>query len=395
MDISPQIPFHSFFSKTKHAKTAGLHLQNVKDMLAHKDQSLADVASGFIPSEAPIVSKKRKPSEEFDSRNIRKRTSGSKSLTNDKLADDSEMSLKDRELRAMESLENFVEENGGSKEQVAGFRSRVTRKPSDRRYDINFYNAQGRRFRSMAEVGRFLNLIKEDKPTKRGASFRKRPKTSREKENEKKRLRKELERLRKAHQRAVKSLDDFVNDQKESRYPMEDLALMEEERKIGKRVITPTTCAAARIPDISGFPGIPHYCISDLLMTWDFLCTFHKTINVEPISLDDFASALTYKPPEDGLMNGDDIQAPPVYLAEAHLGLLKLLVSDRQSDDCECSGKGVSKCMHRGCLIVQCVVACNNRVVVNPRDTGNRKSSSQAAGNCGEGGRCHDGNDQS
>jgi DDT domain len=303
-------------------------------MLAHKDQSLADLAKGFVPTEAPVASKKRKSSDDLDPRISRKRSSGSKSSTNDK-PDDSELTLKEREVRALETLESFVVENGGSKEQVAGFRSRVTRKPSDRRYDINFFNAQGRRFRSMVEVGRFLNLIKEDKPTKRGASFRKKPKTSREKENEKKKLRRELERLRKAHQRAVKSLDDFVNDQKESRYPMEDLVLMEEEKKNGKQAITPSTCAAARIPDISGFPDIPHYCIPDLLMTWDFLCTFHKTINVEPISLDDFTSALTYKPPEDGQMNGDDIQAPPVFLAEAHLGLLKLLVSDKQSDDCK------------------------------------------------------------
>ena len=186
----------------------------------------------------------------------------------------------------------------------------------------------------MLEVGRFFSLIKTDKPPKRKASFRRnKPKTSREKEAEKKKLRKELERLRKAHQKAAKALDDFVNDQKESRYPMEDLDLMEEEKKSGKQLVTASTCAAARIPDIRGFPGIPQHCVPDLLMAWDFLCTFHKSLNLEQISLDDFASALTYKPPEGA--DGDDIQAPPVYLAEAHLGLLKLLVSDRQSDDCK------------------------------------------------------------
>ena len=98
-------------------------------------------------------------------------------------------------------------------------------------------------------------------------------------------------------------------------------------------VVTPSTCAAARIPDFQGFPGVPQYCVPDLLMTWDFLCTFHKTLNLEQISLDDFACALTYTPPDGA--GGDDIQAPPVYLAEAHLGLLKLLVSDKQSDDCK------------------------------------------------------------
>ena len=84
-----------------------------------------------------------------------------------------------------------------------------------------------------------------------------------QKEAEKKKLRKELERLRKAHQRAVKALDDFVNDQKESRYPMEDLLLMEEEKNSGKQAITPSTGAAARIPDILGFPN-GKFCKSQL-----------------------------------------------------------------------------------------------------------------------------------
>ena len=311
-------------------------MKDVKDMLGHKDQSLADLAKEFVPSEAAVASKKRKASEDMMDSRISRKKSSSKSSNEKAQSGDADLSLREREAKAMEALAAFVEENGGAREQVAGYRSRVTRKPSDRRYDINFYNEQGRRFRSMLEVGRFLNIVKADRPPKRKASFKKKPKTSREKDAEKKKLRKELERLRKAHQRAVKSLEDFVNDQKESRYPMEDLMLMEEEKKSGKQAITPSTCAAARIPDILGFQDIPQYCISDFLMTWDFLCTFHKSLNLDPIPLDDFAGALTYRPPEGGHMHGDDIQAPPVYLAEAHLGLLKLLVGDRQSDDCKC-----------------------------------------------------------
>lgn len=308
----------------------------MKELLGHKDQSLADIAKDFVPAESATGNKKRKASDDLDSRISRKRSSG-KSSNEKTETGDVDLSLKEREVRALESLASFVEENGGSREQVDGYRSRVTRKPSDRRYDINFYNEQGRRFRSMVEVGRFLGLVKADKAPKRRASFKNKKKTSREKEAEKKKLRKELERLRKAHQRAVKSLDDFVNDQKESRYPMEDLLLMEEDTSTGKQATTPSTCASARTPDITGFPDVPKHCIPDLLMAWDFLCTFHRALNLEPIALDDFASALTYIPPEDGQMNGDDIQAPPVYLVEAHLGLLKLLVADRQSDDCKYS----------------------------------------------------------
>jgi len=310
-------------------------MKDIIKMLGHKDQSLADLAKDFVPSEQPVASKKRKAEDPMESRISRKKSS-SKSSNEKAQSSDVEMSLKEREVKAMEALAAFIEESGGSAEQVAGYRSRVTRKPSDRRFDINFYNEEGKRFRSMLEVGRFLNIVKTDRPPKRKPSFKKgKPKTSREKDTEKKRLRKELEKLRKTHQRAVKTLDDFVNDQKESRYPVEDLVLMEEDKKNGKQAITPSTCAAARIPDILGFPGVPQYCISDFLMTWDFLCTFHKTISVDPIPLDDFAACLTYTPPEAGQMHGDDIQAPPVFLAEAHLGLLKVLVGDKQSDECK------------------------------------------------------------
>lgn len=326
--------FIYFYRKTKHAKTASNHMNDVKSMLGHKDPSLAELAKEFVPSEEPAGSKKRKASDDVDSsRIVRKRSSAKTSSADRADSANADLSLKEREVKAMEQLAAFITENGGSREQVAGFRSRVTRKLSDRRYDVVFYNEEGRRFRSMLEVGRSFGLIKSDKPPKRKASFRRnKPKTSREKEAEKKKLRKELERLRKAHQRATKSLDDFTNDQKESRYPMEDLELVEEEKKIeGKQIVSASTCAAARVPDIRDFPGVPQHCIPDLLMTWDFLCTFHKSLSLEQISLDDFACALRYMPPDGA--NGDDIQAPPVYLAEAHLGLLKLLVSDRQSDE--------------------------------------------------------------
>lgn len=351
-------------SKNKYSKIASNHLVKVKDMLAQKDQSLADLAQSFVPSETAISTKKRKASEDLDSRISRKRSSGKSNEKSDSGYTD--LSLKEREAKALNQLADFVDEKGGSREQVAGFRSRVTRKPSDRRYDINFYNEQGRRFRSMVEVGRFLGLVKDDRAPKRRANFKPKKKTSREKEAEKKRLRKELERLRKAHQRASKALDDFVNDQSQSRYPMEDLLLMNEGGNEGTQPITTLNCASARVPDITGFTDVPNYCIPDLLMTWDFLCTFHRALNLEPIQLDDFAAALTYVPPEDGQMNGDDIQAPPVYLAEAHLGILRLLVADSQSDDCKLAVFAQVEWNLLGRVFLTCR---SYRVVVSPRDT--------------------------
>lgn len=48
--------------------------------------------------------------------------------------------------------------------------------------------------------------------------------------------------------------------------------------------------------DFDGYPGVPSCCLPDLLATWDFLCTFHRTLSLEPIALDDFVAALTFCP---------------------------------------------------------------------------------------------------
>ena len=63
-------------------------------------------------------------------------------------------------------------------------------------------------------------------------------------------------------------------------------------------------------------------------MVWDFLCTFSRALNLQPIELDGFVAALTFQPPEL-----EATEQPPVYLAEAHLALLKLLLTDVSSDD--------------------------------------------------------------
>lgn len=269
--------------------------------------------------------------------------------------------LAEREERALGQLAEFVAQRGGDPAAVAGYRSRVTRKggTGNKKFDVIFYNADGRRFRSMMEVGRFLKIVNDGGSVRSGGGGgrvqRRRAGSgnqqgTREQEAEKKRIRKELEKLRKALQRATKNLDDFTTANNESRYPMDDRLLMEEQQQEQQEklvtengnsnnsaettttmMVPVPTFAAARLPEITGFPGIPEHCTPEVLMTWDFLCTFERALALTPIALDDFASALVYKPPEGQL--GDDVLVPPVYLAEAHLGLLKLLFQDRSSDD--------------------------------------------------------------
>lgn len=223
----------------------------------------------------------------------------------------------------------------GSTGLVEGFTAKVNKK-GDGRYDTSFFNSEGRRFRSMIEVARSLNLVTGNKPaqSKKKVSNKK-PSNSRDCENEKKRLRRELDKLLNLHRKVTKALDDFQTERKESRYPVDDDILMEEEAAKSSHgpLITPIACPAAHVPDIDGFDGIPSHCIPDLLMTWDFLCTFGRALSLNPIDLDDFAAALTYSPVATTDTIDPSTHFPPVYLAEAHLGLLKLLVQDQSSDD--------------------------------------------------------------
>jgi hypothetical protein len=191
----------------------------------------------------------------------------------------------------------------------------------------------------MIEVARSFGLVNDKQAAHKAKKKKighKAPSNNRDCENEKKRLRRELDRLKKAQQRATKALDDFQNEKKEGRYPIDDDLLMEEEAakaSSSAALITPTTCPAARIPDIDAFQGLPKHCIPDVLMTWDFLCTFSRALSLNPIDLDDFVSALTYTPVASNGSFDPATHVPPVYVAEAHLALLKLLLQDRSSDE--------------------------------------------------------------
>jgi hypothetical protein len=349
-------------SKTKHAKLAQTHLQQICAMLAEKDDSLAQVARDAPAPPEPEwkdSTKKRKSvaengragdtkrhrSNSITKYNHHHRTSAAGGNTLDNNTND--LTISEREGRAMAALVEFIESKGGDYTLVQNYRSRVTKKPSDGRYDINFFNEQGRRFRSMVEVGRFLNLVDDSTRSTAVGKMKKRRRgstaTAKETVAEKKKLRRELDRLRKQFSRASKSLDDFMTGDKELEYPVDDSFLLlwdaDTDLKAGKKTsslprseVLPTNCPAARIPDIRSFSGLPDYCVPEVLQAWDFLCTFSRAISLQPIPLDDFVQCLTYKP-SSKLSDDDMWKCPPVFLGEAHLALLKLILSDASSDE--------------------------------------------------------------
>ena len=317
------------------------HRAQVCSWLAKKDESLEKIAKDHIPGHEKAAAAPKKKSNSSSSGGASKKR---KSSSNGKQApaakrqntgtENKSPEIIRREAHAMTQLREFVKERGASESLVDGYRSRVTRKPSDGRYDTNFFNPDGRRFRSMLEVGRFLGLVSENEPKRSAASQKMKKKTktiSREAETAKRKLRIELDKLRRQHTKATKDLDDFVTNDKESRYPVEDLILQEEQPGDSAK-LSRSNCAAARIPDVEGFAGIPSHCVPDVLMAWDFLCTFSRVLSLAPIGLDDFVYALTYMPPKQ-LAEGDQFSFPPVYVGEAHLALLKLLLADPSSDD--------------------------------------------------------------
>lgn len=300
----------------------------VCEWLAEKDQSLAVVAKDYKP---PIKSKKRKLEDPGGESPKPKKKAANKGNKSEAAADPE---LTERKERAMQSLKSYVQENGGNIKLIKNFTCRVTRKPSDGRYDNNFYNEVGKRFRSMVEVGKFLKLSVTPARSaggKKAAGMKKRKSTSTEVEAEKRKLRKELDKLRRQHTKARKQLDDFLTDEKDSKYPVEDVLLQKEENGAGSKIL-PTNCPAARLPEIDSFPSIPEHCMPEVLAVWDFLSTFSRNLNLNPISLEDFVQCLTYKPPSN-LTDGDVFKAPPVFLGEAHLALLKLILSDGSSDE--------------------------------------------------------------
>lgn len=180
----------------------------------------------------------------------------------------------------------------------------------------------------MADVARFLNLANAPDKGQGGKSSK-----GSKKVTDRRKLKRELDKLIKSNEKALKALDDHKSTKLTDDLLSNDAVAEDDGSRLSQAhkagTVTPH-------PEIQAFPGIPTHCIPDLLMVWDFLCTFGRTLSLEPIDLDDFASALSFRPVAS--QNDDDHQqAPiqsniPVYLSECHIALLRLLVKDPSSD---------------------------------------------------------------
>mmetsp|Transcript_11453 Transcript_11453/g.21693 ORF Transcript_11453/g.21693 Transcript_11453/m.21693 type:complete len:1552 (+) Transcript_11453:135-4790(+) len=319
--------------KGKHTSIAKIHLDAVVGFFAKIDPSLGNVAVNSMPGDTSSDSTSTKNS--FTAKKRKNNGNDSPDTTPKKKANvgnNGHLTLSQREKRAMELLAAYLEERGGERAQSENFRCKVVRRPGGR-FDSIFFSAENKRFKSMADVARFLNLV--DAPT-RGQRDTKAPSRPR-KVTEKKKLKRELDKLMKLKVKASKALEDHNNEEFVDEFPASDDSLWADGSNASK-----AHKAGKIVPqsDIESFPGIPTHCIPDLLMVWDFLCTFGRTLSLQPIELDDFANALSFCPSAD-LQNSQPVeeqpQLPPqlhipVYLSECHIALLRLLVKDPTSD---------------------------------------------------------------
>lgn len=99
------------------------------------------------------------------------------------------------------------------------------------------------------------------------------------------------------------------------RYPIEDELLEPPQSQQNAKLLQVS-------PDFCSLPGFPNYCIPDILVTWDFLCTFSRSLSLDAIGLDDFVAALNYTVHQDCSNDSDENKTfdkpsdVPLYLAE-------------------------------------------------------------------------------
>ncbi|KAL7471338.1 hypothetical protein ACHAXS_013445 [Conticribra weissflogii] len=316
----------------KHSTRAKAHLDKVVGFFSKVDPILGELVSKSKPSEdssdgggknQTSSGKKRKNSEK-DNTNSSPRKKNNVSSTE-------RLTLSQREKRSMEMLATYLEECGGERSQSNNFRCMVVQRPGGR-YESIFFSVENKRFKSMADVARFLNLV-DDRPGSGGGSRNNSKSSNRgQKDSEKRKLKRELDKLMKLHTKAVKVLDDHCNENPVKQLPMNDVSMMDDGSNAAKAHregrIVPSS-------DIEAFPGIPAHCIPDLFLVWDFLCTFCRALSLEPIELDDFAAALSFRPVNvpQASSHGDSASNIPVYLSESHIALLRLLLQDPTSDN--------------------------------------------------------------
>lgn len=359
-------------SKSKHASTAKNHIEKIAGFFTKIDPVLGKKAANADPSDnaSDTTSKKSSSSGGKKRKNDGKDTSVSSPTKKKATASNGSMTISQREKRAMELLSAYLEECGGTmqlvlawcfqfvasclitslflctlfppkiigtiitgeRSQSKNFRCQVVQRPGGR-FDTAFFSAENKRFKSMTDVARFLNLAKA--PKKGLANISKKARGS--KDAQERRLKRELDKLKKLKAKATKALGDHENNVN----PADQLYIADESfwndgsnaaKAHNEGLVLPRS-------NIETFPGIPAHCVPDLLLVWDFFCTFCRVLSLEPIELDDFAAALSFRipPSDDNRTLGEEAdQNPPlfipVYLSECHIALIRLLVKDVTSD---------------------------------------------------------------
>lgn len=228
------------------------------------------------------------------------------------------------------SLSAFVAT--GERSQSKSFRCQIVQRPGGR-FDTAFFSSENKRFKSMTDVARFLNLSKA--PEKGLANISKKARGS--KDAQVRRLKRELEKVKKLKVKAAKALEDHVNNVN----PTDQLYISDESFWEDGSNAANAHREGLVLPrsNFESFPGIPAHCVPDLLLVWDFFCTFCRVLSLEPIDLDDFAAALSFRIPlaENNTQPGEEVDQDhlsfiPVYLSECHIALLRLLIKDDTSD---------------------------------------------------------------
>mmetsp|Transcript_18479 Transcript_18479/g.39984 ORF Transcript_18479/g.39984 Transcript_18479/m.39984 type:complete len:1415 (+) Transcript_18479:122-4366(+) len=322
--------------KGKHTSTAKNHLDQVVGYFTKIDPVLGNLAIKSKPKPGDTSSdgtSKKNSSSSTKRKNNVKESPDSSPKKKVNVGNNGSLTLSQREKRAMELLASYLEESGGERVQSENFRCKVIQRPGGR-FDSIFFSAENKRFKSMAEVARFLNLVIA--PT-RGQGGNNKTSGRTKKDTDKRKLKRELDKLMRSKVKAAKALDEHNNEDVVDNFPVSDDSLWDDGSNSSKAhkagLIVPRS-------DIESFPGIPTHCIPDMLMVWDFLCTFGRTLSLQPIELDDFAAALSFRPLTE-LKNAqpaeEQQQLPPqshipVYLSECHIALLRLLVKDPTSD---------------------------------------------------------------
>ncbi|XP_076906960.1 uncharacterized protein LOC143563260 [Bidens hawaiensis] len=100
--------------------------------------------------------------------------------------------------------------------------------------------------------------------------------------------------------------DKEIEDAVPIKYPIDDLLV---------RPAADDPVFTTRPPPTRDFK-VPMECVGDLLMTWDFCCSYSKLLNLLPFSLDDFENAICYK------------ESNVVLIVESYSALLRLLIKD-------------------------------------------------------------------